>query len=183
MSHVLRSLFRTYSRLLIFAGGLLIGIQVPSFIDQYQKRVDAHFQEVSINISGFQSTANLLFNGDIEALVAYYQNSNDIVFEQDAQSIKIIVDRFNRISGEQAALNKNIVFAALHVVFSADQEFFDETVSDYSYTVPLNGIAVQWGLSIAVLLTVAIDLGLFGCVKCVSMLGRRRRKNPMKLGA
>ena len=49
--------------------GLLLGIQVPNFVDQYSRRIDAHYQEVSENISGFQSTADLLFSGDLEELI------------------------------------------------------------------------------------------------------------------
>ena len=108
----MKTLLQAYSRLFIFAAALLVGIQVPSFIDQYEKRVDAHYQEISINISGFQNTANLLFDGDLQALIVYYQDSGDSVFESDAASISSIVNRFNRISAEQAALSSNVVAVA-----------------------------------------------------------------------
>ena len=103
------SLLKTYSRLLIFAGGLLLGIQVPNFVDQYERRIDAHYLEVNANISGFQSTADLPFSGDMEALIAYYADSNDLVFESDAQSIRSIVDRYDRISNEREVLSGNIL--------------------------------------------------------------------------
>ena len=181
MSHFLKSVLRTYSRLLLFAGGLLLGIQVPSFIDQYEKRVDAHYQEVSANISGFQSTAQLLFDGELEALISYYQSSNDEVFKRDAGSIRIIADRFNRISAERVALAGNLLNVAFHVLLRPDREIFDETISQYSYTVPLNSLAVQWGLALAVFLIISIDLCWFGCVKCVGLLGGRHRKHRSKI--
>ena len=121
------SLLKTYSRLFIFAGGLLLGIQVPNVVDQYERRIDAHYLEVSANISGFQSTADLLFSGYMEALIAYYADSNDLVFESDAQSIRSIVARYNRISNERDALSGNILAAAMHVILYADDEFIDET--------------------------------------------------------
>jgi len=96
----MRLILRGYIRLLTFACGLLVGIQVPSYLDQYQKRVDAHFLEVSSNISGFQATADLLFDGDMELLIAYYENSNDRVFEEDSNSIRNIYDRYNLILSE-----------------------------------------------------------------------------------
>lgn len=174
------SLLKTYSRLFIFAGGLLLGIQVPNFVDQYERRIDAHYLEVSANISGFQSTANLLFAGDMEALIAYYADSNDVVFESDAQSIRSIVDRYNRISAERAALSGSALAAALHVVLYADDEFIDETFNQYGFTVPLNMVAVEWGLAIALFLTIAIDLGLFGCVKCAGLIKGRKKRNQLK---
>ena len=168
-------LLKTYSRLFIFAGGLLLGIQVPNFVDQYERRIDAHYLEVSANISGFKSTADLLFSGDMEALITYYAKSNDLVFESDAQSIRGIVDRYNRISNEQQALSRNILAAAMHVLLYADDEFLDETFEQYGYTVPLNMLAVEWGLAIALLLTIAIELGLFGCVKYVGLINRKKK--------
>ena len=169
------SLLKTYSRLLIFSGGLLLGIQVPNFVDQYERRIDAHYLEVSANISGFKSTADLLFSGDMEALITYYAKSNDLVFESDAQSIRGIVDRYNRISNEQQALSRNILAAAMHVLLYADDEFLDETFEQYGYTVPLNMLAVEWGLAIALLLTIAIELGLFGCVKYGGLINRKKK--------
>ena len=173
------SILKTYSRLFIFAGGLLLGIQVPNFIDQYERRIDGHYLEVSANISGFQSTADLLFSGDIQALITYYADSNDLVFESDAQSIRSIVARYNRISNEREALSGNILTAAMHVILYADDEFIGETFEQYGYTIPLNMLAVEWGLAIALLLTITIDLGLFGCVKCVGLINRKK-KNQLK---
>jgi hypothetical protein len=169
------SLLKTYSRLFIFAGGLLLGIQVPNFIDQYERRIDAHYLEVSANISGFQSTADLLFSGDMEALISYYVDSNDSVFESDAQSIGSIVDRYDRISSEREALSGNIFAASMHVILNADNEFMDETFEQYGYTIPLNLLAIEWGLAIALLLTTALDLGLFGCVKCAGLINRKKK--------
>ena len=174
------SLLKTYSRLLIFAIGLLLGIQVPNFIDQYERRIDAHYQEVSANISGFQSTADLLFAGNLEALIAYYQESNDAVFESDAKSIRNIVDRYNRISSERSALSGSALAAVMHIVLYADDEFIDETFAQYGYTVPLNITAIEWGLALALLLTITIDLGLFGCVKCVGLVTRRKKARHLE---
>ena len=155
------SIFRTYSRLTVFAVGILLGIQVPSFVEQYNQRIDAHFREVSTNISGFQDTADRLFDGDLEALIAYYAKSNDAVFESDAGSIRLIVSRYNRLLVERSALDNNTFAVAVHVMFGADQEFYQEAMRQYSYTVPLNSIAIQWGLAVAIFITLILDLTIF----------------------
>ena len=172
---MIASLLKTYSRLFIFAGGLLLGIQVPNFVDQYERRIDAHYLEVSSNISGFQATADLLCSGDIEALIAYYEQSNDAVFESDAQSIRNIVDRYLRISSEREALSGGTFSTVIHVILHADDEFIDETFEQYGYTVPLNLFAIEWGLAIAFLLVIAMDLGLFCCVKCARLMVPKRK--------
>ena len=160
----------------LFAIGLLLGIQVPSFMDQYQQRIDAHFREVSINITGFQDTADQLFSGDLESLITYYRESNDEVFQRDADSIRLIVDRYNRITTEQTALQGNMAASAWHIAFVSDREFFNEAMEQYSYTVPLNSIAIQWGLVLAVLSTLAIDLMVFGSTQFFRLLMHRRKE-------
>ena len=162
--------------MVLFAVGLLLGIQVPSFIDQYQQRIDAHFREVSINITGFQDTADQLFSGDLESLITYYRESNDEVFQRDADSIRLIVDRYNRITIEQTALQGNMAASAWHIAFVSDREFFNEAMEQYSYTVPLNSIAIQWGLALAVLSTLAIDLMVFGSTRVFRLLMHRRKE-------
>ena len=44
----------SYLRLVLFAAGLLIGVQVPGFISDYAKRVEAHLIEAQTGLSGFQ---------------------------------------------------------------------------------------------------------------------------------
>jgi len=176
----MKFLLQTYVRLLIFAAALLLGIQIPSFIDQYGQRVDAHYREVSVNISGFQNTADLLFGGDLQQLIAYYANSNDTVFERDANSIQLIADRYARFAAEQAALADNLLAVAVHVLLAPDQEIFDETMAQYSYTVPLNSLAIQWGLALAIALILFLDFSLFGCRKCYGYLRRRKQRKLIR---
>ena len=76
-------------------------------------------------------------------------------------------------------MSGNILTAAMHVILYADDEFIGETFEQYGYTIPLNMLAVEWGLAIALLLTITIDLGLFGCVKCVGLIDRKK-KNQLK---
>src|SRR5450830_1623024 len=63
----------SYLRLVLFAIGLLVGVQVPGFINDYAKRVEAHLIEAQTGLRGFESTAQQFFNGDLQALVAHYR--------------------------------------------------------------------------------------------------------------
>lgn len=38
-------MLRSYLRLVLFTAGLLIGVQIPGFISDYSKRVEAHLIE------------------------------------------------------------------------------------------------------------------------------------------
>jgi hypothetical protein len=167
--------FRTSSRFLVFGLGLLLGIQVPAFVDQYRLRVDAHYREVSANIAGFQHTADAMFGGDLDALVSYYRESSDRVFQSDAVSLQAIVDRYQRFRTEQQIMQGSLTEAAWHVLVAADAELLDETRAQYTYTVPLDALALQWGAAIAMLVLLLSEACVFGCVKCAHLAGRRKR--------
>ncbi len=166
-------LVQSYGRLLIFGLGLLAGIQVPSFINQYEQRVDAHFREVSENISDFQRTADELFAGDLDALINYYRISDDPVFTRDAASIENIVVRYRRLAVEQSRMAGSEVAVAWHILVGADEEMLAETLEQYSYTVPLDLLALQWGIILALLMILSADLGWLGCTKCASVISHR----------
>lgn len=175
------SLIRGSARLLIFAAGLLLGIQLPAFVEQYSQRVDAHYLEVRANISGFQATADLLFAGDLDALVTYYRNSGDNVFSRDADSVALIVSRFRRLQAEQQSLAGDSLSRVLHVIFAADPEFIDETIGQYSYTVPLNGLAILWGAVVALGFTLLLDLLMVTCRRCtIWIVGRAGKQGTHK---
>ena len=169
MASTLFAVIRSAARLLLFAAILLAGIQIPAFVTQYEQRVNAHFREVSSNISGFQNTADLMFGGDLDALVQYYRSSGDAVFVNDADSLATVVSRYRRFSAQYQALNGNAFSKALHVLLSSDPEILRETTRQYSYTIPLNGAAIIWGLSLALFVVV--------CFECLVLCGRfcRRR--------
>ena len=48
-------MFLSYLRLVLFAIGLLVGVQVPGFINDYAKRVEAHLIEAQTGLRGFDS--------------------------------------------------------------------------------------------------------------------------------
>jgi len=135
-----------------------------------------NFNLFSANILGFQRTADEMFGGDLGQLVEYYRQSNDPVFESDAASVQNIVDRYYRISAEYEAMQANLVAVAMHVMFTADNELLTETRNQYSYTVPLNGIALQWGFAAAVVLFVLAELSVGCCIGCVRLIAKRKHR-------
>jgi len=174
------ALCRGWLRLAIFACGLLVGIQVPSYTDQYQKRVDAHLLEVSRNISGFQATAKELFDGDMQALIAYYENSNDRVFQGDADSIRNIVERYDTLLAEQQAISAHWLKASLHMLLTANPELRAEAIEQYSYTVPLDIYALEWGFSMAILVTLLIEALIGICARCLPGSRKRRMQHSLR---
>lgn len=174
MLAMLWNLLRGGVRLLLFAAVLIAGIQVPAFVEQYEQRVDAHYREVTTNISGFQNTANVMFAGDLDALVEYYRNSNDAVFVSDADSVAALVSRFRMLGAEQQAMGRGSVARFWHVMFASDSQLFQETTERYGYTIPLNMAAILWGISLALLITICCECLLICSKMCLRQLTGRK---------
>jgi hypothetical protein len=157
-------MLRAYLRLVLFALGLLVGVQAPGFLDQYSKRVSAHYSEATKDFAGFQRSADQYFGGSVAALIAHHEASQDSVFKGEAKSIATIYARLKRLSGELEAMSRSLPSRIVHVVFYPDKEILDETVAAYSYTVPLNEEAILCGLLVALLLASLVECFLLGIV-------------------
>lgn len=145
-------MFRSYLRLALFALGLLVGVQVPGFIDDYSKRVDAHRIEAEQGLKGFRQTAERFFKGDLVALVGHYQASTDPVMRSDAQSLGTLVERSAFLEREAKAMQGAWYAQVWHLATAADHELIEETLSAYRYQVLLAPEAIAWGIACAMLL-------------------------------
>ena len=158
-------MLRAYLRLVLFALGLLAGIQAPGFVDQYSKRVSAHYIEATKSFAGFQRTANLYFGGSVEALIAHHESSPDAVFKDEAKSVAAIYVRLKELTLELNAMSRSLISRIFHVAFKPDKEILDETITAYSYTVPLNQEAILCGLIAALLLALLVESLLVGILR------------------
>jgi DUF2937 family protein len=150
-------MFTDYLRLVLFAVGLLAGVQVPGFIDQYAKRVSAHQMEVATDFRGFQETADRYFGGNVEALIAHHAASTDPPFREEGAAIQSMYQRLLALRAEDAAMHAPLIAQLLHVALRANREILAETRAAYSYTVPLNASAIACGIAAGTLLALCIE--------------------------
>jgi hypothetical protein len=151
-----------YLRLILFATGLLIGVQVPGFVDQYAKRVSAHQLEAVENFKGFQAAADQYFGGSVEGLIAHHSGSADPVFQNEAVTIRHAHERLQMLTAELASLQGPMILKIFHVMFRANPEILAETRSAYSYTVPLDAAAIACGVVAGAVLALVVELLLLG---------------------
>ncbi len=178
-------MLRGYLRLVVFALGLLVGVQGPAFVDQYAKRVSAHYLEVKHNFAGFQQAADQYFNGDVSALVAHHLQSPDRVFRGEAKTIGDLFARMKSLAAELDALNGSTLARLIHIIVNPNREILQETTSAYSYTVPLSPEAISYGVVAGLVLALAVELILAGlagfCLHQYQRLARGRHKPPARL--
>jgi hypothetical protein len=160
-----------YLRLILFCSGLLIGIQVPAVVDQYEKRIDAHLSEALQILAGFQQTADRYFNGSVQDLVKHYESSDDPVFNDDARNIRFISERVATLQAEAHTLEQAAVWRVLHVVTSPDKQIIQQTMQQYSYMILIDPQALIWGVICGFLIAILLEgiLHLLGyCLLCLT---------------
>ena len=147
-----------YLMIVVACISLLLGLQIPNFVDQYQKRVDAHLREVSVNLQPFQEIANKYFGGDMNKLIELHRASSEKPFQEEGAAIEKMVARKLRFEADLAALNASLPLKALHVLLHGDKEMRDEALAQYSYAVPLNQDALVFGACSALIILLLVEL-------------------------
>jgi hypothetical protein len=167
-----------YRYLIVLAAcaALLLGLQVPNLADQYQKRVDAHLREVTVNLQPFQAIADKYFGGDLDKLIELHRNSSEKPFQEEGAAIAQMVQRKLRFEAELAALQTSLPLQAFHVLFRADRELLDETLAQYSYNVPLSADALLFGA----IFTLCVLVLLEGLAALLRIFIRKHRHTQLE---
>ncbi len=164
-----------YFLILVACTAVLLGIQIPNFVDQYDKRVDAHLLEVEGNLRGYQEIANRHYDGSISALIKKHETSEDRVSREEARPIRLMFERYLRFSDEQRGLDAGLARQVAFIALRGDRVLIHETYVNYSFTLPLNREAVSAGAVSAVFVLMVIELSMMA----FSRLFRFRRKRSV----
>ncbi|HEX8541105.1 MAG TPA: DUF2937 family protein [Pseudomonas sp.] len=168
-------MLRSYLRLVLFTVGLLFGVQIPGFVSDYGKRVEAHLIEAQQSIKGYNATAGQFFKGDVQALIQHYRESEDPVFRSDADSINALLTRTQILEREWLAMQGPWYARALHVAIAADADIRRETWNGYTWQVLLAPGVIAWGIVCALVLALLIET-FFLMLGWVFNGGRRKPK-------
>lgn len=157
------SVLLRYLMIVVACLSLLAGMQLPNLADQYAKRIDATLREVTLNLQPFLIIANQHTGGDIEALIALHRQSSVAVFKAEADAIERLYRRKQRFEAEHKAMQSHLPGKLFHILLRADAELREQTLLQYSATVPLTQEAVIAGgvvaLFVLLLLEAAMALG------------------------
>jgi len=166
--------------IVVFASiSLLFGIQVPNFVDQYEKRVDAHFVEVTHNLQHYQEIAARHYNGSLYSLIAFHKNSAVKTFQEEGAAIENMHKRKKRFEADKLALTGGFLWKAFHLAMDGDRELLGETATHYSYAVPLNQDAIVSGVVLAAGNILILEL-LFGLLGYLARLIRPRSRRERR---
>jgi hypothetical protein len=158
-----------YFLVLAACAAVLLGIQIPNFVDQYEKRLDAHLSEVAINLRAYQEIADQFFGGSVQALIDKHQQGKDAVFKAEAKPIGVMLERYRRFNHEKRALDTGLPRKIAAIATAGDRQLIDETLASYSFTVPLNGAAVACGFVVMAVIVLLMELLRVAVLKLLHM--------------
>lgn len=155
---MLSKLAQRYSLKLVFALALLLGLQLPNFLQQYETRLDAHYIEARDQLNQYQILADLYFSGDLQALIRKHKNSDVLLFSAETQVIEKLVNRFNQLQVQQQALQGSLISRLYFLLGEINSPLFRETKKNYNAEIVLTQNSIVVGLVSALLCTLFLEL-------------------------
>ena len=151
-------MFYRYFSILLATGLVIAGLQVPSFINQYQQRLSAHLIEVTANLEGFQRIADEYHGGSLAALIAKHRISTDTTFSAEAAVISSMYEHMLTYEAALNALDTTVMRQLIYLITAADTAMLTETVDHYAYTITLDTTSLWCGLVFLIIGIVVLDL-------------------------
>lgn len=166
----------SYLRLILFFAGVLVGVQLPVYVEQYGQSLEAHATESRRSLSGFQEDADRYFDGDLQQLIDYYKADGDGVFFDGGQSIEAIHQRHSTLSNALEAFRSDTWSAYTQAFISPVPDIQQEVRANYSYSVKLDAAAISLGIVSGLLLSLSGETLVRFLRLLLVPIGRRSRR-------
>lgn len=167
-----------YFLISLACAAILVGVQIPSFVTQYEQRLDAQLTEAMVYYAQYQKIADQYFEGDMNALLAHHEKSDDEVFQAESIPLETLLLRVRNFELQQQGLSSSIWGKLWFLAHSADRELMSSTWRMYSFTVPLTRDALLLGALFMLTFVILVD----GCCSGCKHWWRRRRANRPSRG-
>ncbi|WP_298772931.1 DUF2937 family protein [uncultured Shewanella sp.] len=149
-----------YLRLILFMAGVLVGIQAPSVVDQYGKRLQSQLTESELSLNAFQGDADRYFGGSLDKLIAYYQNNEDPVFSDAGKNVEALMQRQIALSTAWQRFSASQYSPYVQFLFDPMLDIKTQVLAQYTYSIVLNTQAIMVGLIVGGLLAAVAELFL-----------------------
>jgi len=162
---------------LFFAGVLLLGIQVPNFVLQYQQSMSAHYQEVSHQLLQYQAIADRFYAGDMEQLLHTHQQNSVAAIRAEAKIIADLMERYVYLQAQLDGLqNKDLLDKLGNLSGQLDADIAKEVLNHYILAFPLDLQAIYIGVVLALVASVTVQI-FFSLI--FSLLGKISAKRSV----
>jgi len=160
---MLYSVIKRYSLQLIFTISLLLGLQLPNFLQQYELRLQGHFSEAQQQLKQFQTLADVYFSGDLQALITKHKNSDVEVFRDESLVIQNSYTRVQFLQQKIDHLKQPIWYRLGYLGLETQEPIVLETWEHYEANILLNQQAILVGIVVAILMMLMLETLLYLC--------------------
>ncbi len=161
LNSMLLQLLQGYSLKMVFALTLLLGLQLPNFLQQYEQRLDAHYIEAKMQLQQYQALADLHFAGDLQALIIKHKSSEEALFSQEAVLIEKLQRRFYYLQAKKKALQGPLMARLYFLLGEFNRPLWLETQANYNAELRLNRNSILVGLLSALVVTLCLECLFF----------------------
>ena len=139
----------------IFIGGFFAGGLFPSFSTQYHLRLQAQYDQVTIDLAPFEDIARQYHDGSLDALVQHHLNSTDPTFHAEGEAIQLMINSQAQLAESKAAAEAPYVDQILYFYRHADNHIAQATLDSFTPVLVTTENAITFALTIGAIVILA----------------------------
>lgn len=160
----------------LFTITVILGMQLPAFINAYVQRLSGHLNEANIQLSKFEEIAKFQYQGDIDKLVNAYLKNTDFSIQQTGKMIAELINRTEHFQVHMDALNSGeYIERVKYFLLNLDHSLARDTLNYFELSLPLTFEAVITGIGIAIFLTAIEKTCFYAGKTCYLKLNKTHR--------
>ena len=143
----------------VFVGGFFAGGLFPSFSTQYHLRLQAQYDQVSIDLAPFEEIASRYHGGSLDALVQHHLDSTDPTFHAEGEAIQLMINSQAQLSESKAAAEAPYVDQLLYFYRHADNHVAQATLDSFTPVMVTTENAITFALTIGTIVILVFWAG------------------------
>ncbi len=162
---------------IIFTLGVLLFMQAPHFIDQYEQRLGGYYQAQLSHLQRYQQIADQQHRGSLSALIEEFESSNQRSVQHTGKNIREIDSQVQQLKTDVDVLaNNSFVSKLSYLVTTVKLDIAQAVIKSFKPAMPLSTEAVICGLTGGVLLSLLFNL-CFSFPRIPSRKNKQTKKN------
>ncbi|MCP4091362.1 MAG: DUF2937 family protein [Gammaproteobacteria bacterium] len=143
----------------VFISSFLIGGLFPSFSTQYHLRLQAQYDQVSIDLAPFEEIARKFHGGSMDALIQHHLDSTDPTFHGEGEAIQLMVNSQTQLAQSKAAAEAPYVNQVIYFYQHADERIAQSTMESFTPTLVTTENAITFALAVGTIIILVFWAG------------------------
>lgn len=147
---------------ILFAGGLVVFLQIPQFVDHYTQRYAGYQQALTVSVGEYQLSADAHYAGDLGVMVHEFKNDDKPAMRELGSKIERERTQLTTMTAGLAILQGDSLAEKLvYLAGDFDSAIAEGTLQDFKPGMPLTADAWICGVIGAILLSGLLNLLLW----------------------